>query len=62
MKGFIGDITASVFMGVMLLAFALGIAFVISLETLKLSRGEKEFYMGENGPYEIEDLWAPVER
>ena len=62
MKGFIGDMTASVFMGVMLLAFALGIAFVISLETLKLSRGEKEFYMGENGPYEIEDLWAPVER
>lgn len=59
MKGFIGDITASVFMGVMLFAFALGIAFVISLETLKLSRGEKAFYMGENGPYEIEDLWKP---
>ena len=59
MKGFIGDITASMFMGAMLLAFALGIAFMISLESMKLSRGEAEFYKGENGPYEIEDLWKP---
>lgn len=59
MKGFVGDITASMFMGVMLFAFALGIAFVLSLETLKLSRGEVDFYRGENGPYEIEDLWKP---
>ena len=62
MKGMIGDITASLFLGVMLLAFALGIAFVISLETLKLSRGEKEFYMGENGPYDIQDLWTPQDK
>ena len=61
MKGFIGDITASMFFGVMLLALALGIAFIISLESMKLSRGEKDFYMGKNPPYEIEDLWAPVE-
>lgn len=47
------------FMGAMLLAFALGIAFMISLESMKLSRGEAEFYKGENGPYEIEDLWKP---
>lgn len=62
MKGVVGDITASMFMGVMLLALALGIAFVISLETLKMSNGEKEFYMGENPPYDIQDLWAPVEK
>lgn len=62
MKGVVGDITASMLMGVMLLAFALGIAFVISLETLKLSRGEKEFYMGENGPYDIHDLWTPQDK
>lgn len=49
MKEFVGDITASMLMGVMLFAFALGIAFMISLETLKLSRGEAEFYKGENG-------------
>ena len=59
MKEFIGDMTASMFFGVMLLALAGGIAFVISLETMKLSRGEKEFYMGKKGPYEIEDLWRP---
>lgn len=53
------EITTGMLYGVMLFAFALGIAFVISLETLKLSRGEKEFYMGQNGPYEIEDLWKP---
>lgn len=62
MKGFIGDITASMFLGVMLLALAGGIAFMISLETLKLSRGEKEFYMGENGPYDIKDLWTPQDK
>lgn len=55
MKGFVGDITTSMLMGVMLFAFALGIAFVISLESLKLSRGEKEFYMGENG--NVLELW-----
>ena len=59
MREFIGDITASMFFGLMLLALARGIAFVISLESMKLSRGEKAFYMGENGPYEIEDLWRP---
>jgi hypothetical protein len=58
-KGFVGEITASMLMGVMLFAFALGIAFVISLETMKLSRGEKEFYRGENPPYDIKDLWTP---
>jgi hypothetical protein len=58
-KEAVADITASMVMGVMLFAFALGIAFVLSLETLKLSRGEAEFYRGENGPYEIEDLWKP---
>lgn len=47
MKGMIGDISASLFMGVMLLALAGGIAFMISLETMRLSRGEREFY--ENG-------------
>ena len=62
MKGFVGDITASMLMGVMLFAFALGIAFVISLETLKMSNGEKEFYLGENPPYDIHDLWLPVEK
>jgi len=62
MKGVIGDITASMFMGLMLLAFALGIAFMISLETLKLSRGEKEFYMGEKPPYDINDLWTPQDK
>ena len=62
MKGVVGDITASMIMGLMLLAFALGIAFVISLETLKMSNGEKEFYLGENGPYDIHDLWTPVEK
>jgi len=50
------------FMGLMLLAFALGIAFMISLETLKLSRGEKEFYMGEKPPYDINDLWTPQDK
>ena len=59
MKEVIGDITASMFFGVMLLALALGIAFVISLENMKLSRGEKEFYMGEKPPYDIRDLWTP---
>ena len=59
MKEVIGDITASMFFGVMLLAFALGIAFVISLENMKLSRGEKEFYMGKKPPYDIQDLWTP---
>jgi hypothetical protein len=58
-KGFVGEITASMLMGVMLFAFALGIAFVISLETMKLSRGEKEFYRGEKPPYDIKDLWTP---
>ena len=62
MKGMIGDITASMFFGVMLLALALGIAFVISLETLKLSRGEKDFYMGKNPPYDIQDLWTPQDK
>jgi hypothetical protein len=62
MKGVIGDITASMFMGLMLLAFALGIAFMISLETLKLSRGEKEFYMGEKPPYDIHDLWTSQDK
>ena len=62
MREFIGDITASMFFGLMLLALAGGIAFVISLESMKLSRGEKAFYMGENGPYVVEDLWAPAER
>jgi hypothetical protein len=47
MKGMIGDITASLFMGVMLLALAGGIALMISLETMRLSRGERDFY--ENG-------------
>lgn len=47
MKGMIGDISASLFMGVMLLALAGGIALMISLETMRLSRGEREFY--ENG-------------
>lgn len=55
MKGFVGEITASMFMGVMLFAFALGIAFVISLETLKLSRGEVDFYRGENG--NVLEIW-----
>ena len=59
MKEVIGDITASMFFGVMLLALALGIAFVISLENMKLSRGEKEFYMGKKPPYDIQDLWTP---
>lgn len=49
MKEFVGDITASMLMGVMLFAFALGIAFMISLESMKLSRGEAEFYEGESG-------------
>lgn len=49
MKEFVGDITASMLMGVMLFAFALGIAFMISLESMKLSRGEAEFYKGESG-------------
>ena len=62
MKGFVGDITASMLMGVMLFAFALGIAFVISLETLKLSRGEVEFYRGEKPPYDIHDLWTPQDK
>lgn len=56
MKGFVGDITASMLMGVMLFAFALGIAFVISLEYLKLSRGEVEFYKGENG--NVLEIWG----
>ena len=56
MKGMIGDITASLFLGVMLLAFALGIAFMISLESLKLSRGEVEFYKGENG--NVLEIWG----
>ena len=59
MKGIIGDITASMFFGVMLLALALGIAFVISLEGMKMSRGEKEFYEGKRGPYVEPDLWRP---
>ena len=59
MKGIVGELTASMLMGVMLIAFALGIAFVLTLETMELSRGEKEFYMGEKPPYEIKDLWTP---
>jgi uncharacterized membrane protein len=55
MKEAFGDITASMLMGVMLFAFALGIAFVLSLETLKLSKGEVEFYKGENG--NVLELW-----
>ena len=55
MKEAVGDITASMLMGVMLFAFALGIAFVLSLETLKLSKGEAEFYRGENG--NVLELW-----
>ena len=55
MKEAVGDITASMLMGVMLFAFALGIAFVLSLETLKLSKGEVEFYKGENG--NVLELW-----
>ena len=55
MKEAFGDLTASMLMGVMLFAFALGIAFVLSLETLKLSKGEVEFYKGENG--NVLELW-----
>ena len=55
MKEAVGDITASMLMGVMLFAFALGIAFALSLETLKLSKGEVEFYKGENG--NVLELW-----
>jgi uncharacterized membrane protein len=55
MKEVFGDLTASMLMGVMLFAFALGIAFVLSLETLKLSKGEVEFYKGENG--NVLELW-----
>ena len=55
MKEAFGDITASMLMGGMLFAFALGIAFVLSLETLKLSKGEVEFYKGENG--NVLELW-----
>ena len=62
MKGVIGDITASMFFVVMLVALASGIAFIISLENMKLSRGEKEFYMGKKPPYDIQDLWAPTEK
>lgn len=62
MKGFVGDITASMFFGVMLLALAGGIAFMISLESMKLSKGEKAFYMGENGPVDIHDLWTPQDK
>lgn len=62
MKEMIGDITASLFFGLMLLALAGGIAFMISLETMKLSRGEKEFYMGNKPPYDIHDLWTPQDK
>ena len=62
MKEMIGDITASLFFGLMLLALAGGIAFMISLEQMKLSMGEKAFYMGENGPYDMNDLWIPAEK
>ena len=62
MKGIVGDITASMFMGLMLLALAGGIAFMISIEQMKLSMGEKAFYMGENGPYDMNDLWTPAEK
>ena len=62
MKEVIGDITASMFFGVMLLALALGIAFVLSLETLTLSKGERDFYMGKNPPYSVHDLWTPQDK
>ena len=41
MKEVIGDITASMFFGVMLLALALGIAFVISLKHSRFQEEKK---------------------